>query len=485
MSKEFVNHLSNGMNVAYTENGAQARATTNSNVLDLFSKIGALRNGVGAGNSLSLFRKAFSENPLLTLKALFWARDIRGGAGERETFKIFMKDLVKSGFTSVIKKNLHLIPEYGRWDDLWMFLDEKELKNDVIQLVKNKLKEDSVSKNPSLLAKWLPSENTSSKETVRYAKIIIEGLGITPRQYRKILSKLRNDLNIVEKNLTQKKYSNIVYEHVPSRASLLYKKAFTRHDQVRYTTYLQKVLSGEKKINSAALFPYEIVKKYTGIYAIDATLEALWKNLPNYIQNSDDSLVVADVSGSMQGIPMDVCISLALYIAERNHGCWKDKFITFSENPSIQSVIGNTLFERIRNLSRAHWGMSTNIEKVFDILLKTGKENHLPKDKMIKKVIIISDMEFNQASGRIDEKTLFQTIKKKWEKEKYEMPELVFWNVRASREQYPMAMGDGHFTYVSGSSPAICRYMFTNVRKDAYELMLEVLESERYSKITV
>ncbi len=486
MTKEFAALLNKDMNKTYTENGAVANATTNSFVLDLFSQIGALRNGRGAANALSMLRKAYAENKELTMKCLFWARDIRGGAGERDTFKIFMKDLMRSDTIDSVIKNLHLIPEYGRWDDLWMFLEDKRTKPIVIKLIKDQLKVDAKVDRPSLLAKWLPSENTSSRETVALATFLRKELGLSSKEYRKVLSTLREKISIVEKKMSSNQWDKVVYEHVPSRASMLYRKAFGRHDTERYGEYLKKVLSGEKKINSAALFPYEILQKYSYSYysQTNETLEALWKNLPNYIETSDDAIVVADTSGSMNGIPLDVAISLAIYIAERNHGCWKDKFITFSETPQLQTIIGTSLLDKIRNVSSSVWGMNTNVEAVFDLILNTAVKNHLPADKMLKKVIIISDMEFDQAAGRKTGDTLFRTISSKFVQKGYKMPQLVFWNVRSAKEQFPMSTDDKGFINVSGSSPAICKQMFGSKLEDPIEFMLKVLGSERYSKVS-
>lgn len=482
---KFEQSLQKTMNAtARTENGAVSNLTTNSSLLDLFSQIGALRTGSGARSRIAQFDRAVSEDNLLALKILFHARDIRGGSQERETFRIFYKHLATTR-PEMAAKNLHLIPEYGRWDDLWCLLDTS-LKSQVIGLIKNQLISDAKSEKPSLMAKWLPSENTSSNATCKLATLIRKELGLSSRDYRKVLSNLRSKINIVEKSMSQRKWDKIVYEHVPSRASMKYRKAFKKHDGKRYDAFLTAVMNGEKKIHAGALFPYEIVEKVltTGQ---NETLEALWKNLPNYFgENADDSLVVADVSGSMYGTPLYVSISLAMYMAERNKGIWNGKFITFSSDPTFNMVTGKTLFDKVTSLSRAQWGMSTDIEKVFDMILKAAKDAKLSNDEIVKKIFIISDMEFNAARGhRSDHKTLFRTISDKYQKAGYTLPTLVFWNVRSAREQFPMSLDDTNFQMVSGCSPSILQYMFTNKNESAYEKMMTVLSSERYSAITL
>lgn len=482
----WITGLRKNTNLTKTENGAVANATTNSSLLDLFGQIGAFRTGNGAKNRIAQFYRAFGEDRLLALKCLFWARDIREGAGERETFRILLHDLAIK-HPDVVLKNLSLIPEFGRWDDLWGLLNTS-LKNDVIALVKNQLKTDATSKTPSLLAKWLPSENTSSKETRKLATTIREAIGFSPRDYRKLLSLLRTQINVLEKKMSARQWSDINYEHVPSQASMRYRKAFKKHDETRYSAYLEAVKKGEKKINSKALFPYEIVDKFlTGkVAGDDATLEALWSNLPNYFgDHYDDSLVVADVSGSMAGIPLSISISLALYMAEKNTGCWNNKFITFSNNPQFNEVRGATLRDKIYNLNRAEWQMSTNIEAVFKLILNTAIQNKLSNDQMLKRVFIISDFEFNAATGINNPSTLFRSISTKFSNAGYTIPTLVFWNVRAVKEQYPMSLDDTNWQLVSGSSPSILQYMFTGSSTNPYSKMLEVLNSERYIKIVI
>lgn len=479
-------HLKNEFNQTYTENGAKAYKSTESYVLDLFSMGGAYRNREDE-EVCQLFSKAFSENPLLAMKTLFNLRDVRGGQGERRFFKVVLKYLSLHHKDS-LKKNLHLIPKYGRWDDMWVLL-ETNVKHDVLKIVREQLHNDVKSENPSLLGKWMPSLNASSKETKKYAKILQQGLGGTPKQYRKLLTNLRSKINIVESNLSSKNYDDINYNKLPSKASLIYRNAFLKNDEIRYREYLEGLASGETTVNAGAIYPYEIAREGLSWRKVLSEediklLDAQWNSLPNFIgDNHDNSLAVVDTSGSMTGTPMEVAISLGIYLSERNKGQFKDYFMTFSSDPQLQKVVGEDIIQKIRNLSHADWGMSTNIEKVFTKILDTAVKNNVSQDEMIKKVIIISDMEFNYCTN-VNE-FLFDALREMYEEHGYELPNLTFWNVDARNNSTQFKMNDVGVELVSGFSPSLFKNVLGSINKTPYELMLEVINDERYDDITV
>lgn len=479
-------HLKNEFNQTYTENGAKAYKSTESYVLDLFSMGGVYRNREDE-EVCQLFSKAFSENPLLAMKTLFNLRDVRGGQGERRFFKVVLKYLSLHHKDS-LKKNLHLIPKYGRWDDMWVLL-ETNLKHDVLKIVREQLHNDVKSENPSLLGKWMPSLNASSKETKKYAKILQQGLGGTPKQYRKLLTNLRGKINIVESNLSSKNYDDINYNKLPSKASLIYRNAFLKNDESRYREYLEGLASGETTVNAGAIYPYEIAREGLSWRKVLSEediklLDAQWNSLPNFIgDNHDNSLAVVDTSGSMTGTPMEVAISLGIYLSERNKGQFKDYFMTFSSDPQLQKVVGEDIIQKIRNLSHADWGMSTNIEKVFTKILDTAVKNNVSQEEMIKKVIIISDMEFNYCTN-VNE-FLFDALREMYEEHGYELPNLTFWNVDARNNSTQFKMNDVGVELVSGFSPSLFKNVLGSINKTPYELMLEVINDERYDDITV
>jgi hypothetical protein len=322
---------------------------------------------------------------------------------------------------------------------------------------------------------------------------------MSPRQYRKTLSALREKINVLERTISKNEWENVTYEHVPSKAGLKYRKAFRRHDGARYDGFIKAVAAGEKKINVKDLFPYEIVEQAMGAMWNDhgeaSTLDVMWNNLPNYFgETNTRGLVVADVSGSMSGRPMGVSISLAIYTAERNQGPFHNKFITFSGRPTLQSVVGKDIVEKVRNLASAEWEMNTNIQAVFDLVLTTAIRNKLTSEDLPTHLYIVSDMEFDQATsgghfgdrghGIVGEK-LFQMINRQFTEAGYKMPMLVFWNVNSRHEQQPMSMDERGFQMVSGCSPSIFTSLLKNEAVSAYDLMLDVLNGERYSKITI
>lgn len=489
---DFLQGLGNLTNLTRTENGAVTHRTTQSDVLDLFAQGSALRSRTDE-DIIRLFTKAFCENPLLALKTLFYIRDVRGGQGERETFRIIIRHLAEKQ-TEVLLNNIHLIPYYGRWDDLLVLLDTP-VEKQVFDMIANQLYQDSTSGNPSLLAKWLPSENTSSEETKIIAKKVRKGLKLTSQQYRKLLSDLRKMIKLVEHKVSVKDYSLIEYDKVPSGAMLKYRKAFERHDSEKYHQYLEAVANGDKKINTGTLFPYELVRKAMSVGSSmeKKTLNTLWDNLPDYLDGAESrDLCVIDTSGSMtwnnEGLPIYNAIALGMYIAERNKSVFHNHFITFDSSPQILNIKGETFCDRVNYVRQADWGGSTNLEATFDIILNVALHYKLPQSELPNRLFIISDMEFDSARcGRYEygTETLMQKIKTKFEAHGYKLPKLVFWNVNSRQDNIPMTDDEAMVQLVSGSSPSIMEHLIKGETLTAYSLMLKVIESPRYDKISL
>jgi hypothetical protein len=308
---------------------------------------------------------------------------------------------------------------------------------------------------------------------------------MTEREYRKVLSNLRTHINVVEKAMCSKEWSVIDYSKVPSRAAFMYRKAFAKQDATRYAEYLSAVEKGEAKINASTLYPYDIVEQYLYKGARnDKTIDLQWEALPNYMEGKEfNGLVVADVSGSMYGRPMAVSISLAMYIAERNTAqVWKNKFLTFSEKPELQSIVGSTIGKRIDNLSRAAWGMNTDLIAVFKTVLDAGVKNDVPAEEMPSKLIIVSDMQFDQCC-RSNKRTNFEQIQKLYRKAGYEMPQLVFWNVNAIGGNVPIQPHDTGTCLVSGCSPSILKSVLTDSVLTPVDTMNETVYTERYDAV--
>ena len=487
----FLNALDNELNVTVTANGAKAYKSTGSKNLDLFGKIAASRNNVEA--AVKAFYLAYKEDPETATRILFWARDIRGGQGERSVFRAILKDLAISD-PDVATKLVPLIPEYGRWDDL-LVLENTLVWDTVLDFISRQWlidvetlrKSENNEATISLLGKWLPSINASSKDSKRLGRKIAASLNIDERQYRKTLTAMRERIKIVEQAMCAREWSGIDYSKLPSRAAFMYRKAFAKHDSNRYQAFLDSVKKGEAKINAGTLYPYDIVENCLYKGENSDTLDLMWKALPNYMEGQEfNGLVVADVSGSMSGRPMAVSISLAMYIAERNTGVWKDRFLTFSESPELQTVVGSTIASKVRNLSKASWGMNTDLQKTFDLILNTAVKNRVPESEMPRKIVIVSDMQFDQCCytgyDRWDRTTNFEAIRDKYEKAGYKLPDLIFWNVNGS-DNVPMKMHDSGTCLLSGCSPSILKVIFNGKSITPLSVMEDAVYSERYEPV--
>jgi hypothetical protein len=489
----FLNSLEQQLNVTETWNGAKAYSSTLNANLDLFGKIGSSRNNIP--QALALFRTAYAENPETATRILFYARDIRGGQGERSVFKALFRELVITD-SSFGRKLVSLVPFYGRWDDL-LALEDTEAWNDAMNLISSQLEADLKSQGSvSLLAKWLPSVNASSKNTVRLGKKIAKYLGQTEPNYRKLLSFLRTKIGIVEQAMCAGKWNEINYEHLPSKAALMYRKAFKKHDETRYKEYIKAVQEGKKKVNASTLYPYDIAVpvandcKAQPMSELERNaLDAQWKALPNYMEGKEfNGLVLADVSGSMYSTysgkvrPIDVSISLATYIAERNTGIWKDVFLAFESEPRFVKLSGSDIYSKLMSVKRStsHMG-STNLIGAIKAILNTGVANKLAPEEMPQSLIVISDMQFDDAC-RSNKRTNFEQMRKLYHKAGYEMPSVVFWNVN-SAPNVPMTVDDTGTALVSGCSPSILKAVLSHKIISPADLMNDAIYTERYDVV--
>jgi hypothetical protein len=475
----FLDELTLQTNRTYTENGAATNISTLDPVLDFFAVGGALRGQPGA--FCRLFRLAYRAEPLTALRTLFYLRDVRGGQGERHLFRHGLADLAMLD-EPTLRHNLHLVPEYGRWDDVFRFSGDSEI---IGELIKETLDADlanlELGNSVTLMAKWLPSENASSPQTKQLAREIIEYLGVTPREYRKTLVKLRSYIGILEQQMSANQWDSIEYAKLPSQAHHKHVKAFNRHSEARYQAYLASVQKGDAKINTGTLFTYEVYNAamYGGPQA--KTADVMWENLPDYTQGRN-SLVIADVSGSMSGHPMSVSVSLALYFAERNTGPFNGYFMTFSSVPQLVHISGITLTERLSNIQRSKWGMNTNLAAAFDVVLKAAVSVGASAEDIPASLYVISDMEFDQCIRGADV-SLFEYARQKYAEAGFTLPHVVFWNVNARQTQAPALGFDGGVTLISGLSQSTFGYVMEG--KTPRQLLDDVVNSPRYQPLQV
>lgn len=495
----FMNGLKNASNYTVTENGAVTHKSTMSDLLDLFA-MGAAYRTRSNEDVILLFKKAFAENPVYALKCLFYIRDVRGGQGERRFFKVAMKWLASED-AGAARRNLEHIPMFGRWDDLFIFFGT-ELEKDALDFIKHQLALDVQCKTPSLLGKWMPSENTSSAKTRANARVIRSYLGMTSKQYRKTLSTLRQRINVLERLMSAGQWDLIEFDKIPSKAGFKYKNAFARHDIERMKaekpvqSYADFAKDKTTKVNAKALYPYEVVAK--GVRAAGVAMDntdrlmvnKYWENLADYFNGKTfNGLAVVDTSNSMtwyggDACPLNVAISIGMYCAERAKGPFAGHYVSFSSRPRLVSVEGVDFCDKVRRIYKANLCENTNIEATFDMLLNTAIQNNCTQDELPENIIILSDMEFDAARGwyRSDNiNTLMENIRVKWANFGYRLPHLIYWNVQARQNNVPENIGCGLVSYVSGMSPSIFETILSG--KTGYDLMMEKLNSPRYEVI--
>lgn len=507
----FMSALKNDTNYKHTENCAVARKSTLNAVYDMFAFGAAYRNRTEE-DCILLFKNAFEEDPVYALKCLFYMRDVRGGAGERRFFRTCAKWLATE-HADAMKRNLQYVPEFGRWDDLYIFVGTP-LEKDVFRLIKRQLVLDMQSKTPSLLAKWLKSENTSSPESRKLGDLTRYYLNMTHREYRKTLSILRERINVLERLMSAGRWDEIVFDKIPSKAGLIYKNAFARRDIIK-AKYEAFAKDKNTKVNAKTLFPYEVVTQAHNLRYGDTTNRAMvnkyWENLENVFNDEYtlNAMAIVDTSGSMTYnsgsmtctsgsmtwgnssiIPIDIAISLGLYCAEKAHGPFHGHYISFSRQPRLIATEGVDFVDKVNRIYRANLCENTNLEAAFDLVLDTARRHHMKQSDLPEALVVISDMEIDAARANNHSydyfykkcapiKTSMDLIREKWDRAGYKMPKLIYWNCEARNNTI---LDDGpNVTYVSGASPSIFKQIMTG--KTGIDLMYAALDAERYACI--
>lgn len=458
--------------MARTANGMKARKTSASAVLDFFGKAGSSR-----GTALTKeFMSALVDNQDLALRALLWTRDIRGGAGERKQFRDLLAKLEATDPT-LAGRLMSKVPELGRWDDLFTYTDPINRRK-AFEMIR-----DALAAKNGLAAKWMPRKGPIAVELTRF-------LGLSPKAYRKLIVGLTQ---VVESQMCAKEWEAINFSHVPSVASARYQKAFGRNAGEAYSAYLAELKKPVEqrdpkvKINAGAVYPYDVVKSVVKGNA--AVADEQWKALPNYVGNAR-IMPMVDVSGSMGSIryahpgivqPIDVAISLGLYLSEKNTSDFKDMFLTFSGSPKLE-ILKGTLSQRVAQLEKTAWHMNTDLHKAFDELLKVAVKGNVPAKDMPEMLLILSDMQFDQCA-RFDDSAQ-RMIKRKYAAAGYAVPKIVFWNLSMyGGDNTPVRFDDKGVCHVSGFSPAIMKSVLSvDGLEDftPFNIMVKTLMNERY-----
>lgn len=486
---------------AYTQtlNGAETHGSTGDACLDFFAVAGGMRYRTPAAQ-ISLFDRAYIETPDLAMKLLFHLRDIRQGMGERKLFRTLLRH-VAVNWPDSARKNVEYIAEFGRWDDLLCLLKTPAAQQ-AVDTIRKQLAEDEAAlkrreagdeaAHISLLAKWLPSDNTSSPRTRGAARQLIRMLGMEPKEYRRLTTALRARIGLTECQLTKKHPEKVNYEAVPAQAMLKYRKAFIEKDADRFSGYLADVRNGVKGIHTETLFPYEILRPFfqntswINNQPVGAdTLEQLWNHLQGTVA-SVNAISVVDTSGSMYcrtGLVQPALISQAmgLYCAERCNGLFRNHMITFESIPHLVEIHGSSLFDKLKYISTLPWGGSTNLEAVFNLILKTAVKCHAKQEEIPRVIYIFSDMEFNRCMDNAGE-TVYENARKRFESAGYDMPAVVFHNVNNWQMQTPVTAHTRGTALSSGASTHTMEHKFDgNITPMKH--MLRVLNSKRYEMI--
>jgi hypothetical protein len=473
-----------------TENGMITNSTTLNACTDLFGDIGAMR-GQDKNRLITLFSKAYGEDPMTAMRILFWSRDVRGGSGERQVFRDIFQLFLSVNHPDVAEKNISIIPEFGRWDDL-LITENTDLEKPAIEFIVSALKSAH-----GLAAKWMPRKGSFANKIRKYMQL-------TPKDFRKLLVNLSNT---VEQKLCAKDYESINYSHVPSLAMSRYMTAFHKRDQARFVIYREALKKGEPgvKVNAGAVYPYDIIKsiKHGGDKTVN---QKQWEALDNFLINSTERILpMADISGSMDRAvgnnqnlrAVDVALSLALYISERNEGSFKDAFMTFTEVPILQFLTGkNNIADRLTQLGR-HAGLNTNIESAFRSLLDHAVNNKVVQEEMPTMMLILSDMEFD-AFRNWDNPTAQNMVEKLYAEANaklkasgtdivYVVPKTVWWKINARQDNQPVQFGKTGSALVSGFSPALLKSILSGGLSEftPYNVMMKTISDTRYDVVQI
>ena len=497
-----LNSIKKELNKKLTENNAPAYSSTLNKVLDMFAFGAAYRNRSDE-DMIALFECALDENKELAMKCLFWIRDVRG-AGERHFFRVCMKWLAET-YPDWAREVMIHIPDFGRFDDLYCFVDTP-LQQEALSLIGKQLNVDVDATFPSLCAKWAKSCNASSEETRRLGRLTANTMNLTYHQYQKMLAKIRNRLNVIERLMSDGRWDEIEFEKVPSNAGLRYSHCFSTREQLK-ERYAEFITDNKTKVNSAVLYPYDCAVKAFNVGHMPygsterEAVNKYWENLPDYIGDNDASnfMCVCDTSGSMtwgnsNPKPIDVATSLAMYFAERANGPFHNHYISFASRPQLIEIVGRDFVEKINRIRKTNLCDNTNLEAVFSLLLSVAKRG-VPAEDFVKKLFIISDMEIDQATNEIGYcgsfydrgpesyngfKSLLERMRDNWERQTdIPFPQLYYWNVNA-RNNTVLDLGKD-VSYISGASPAILKQVLSG--KTGWELCLETLLSDRYEVI--
>lgn len=476
-------------NFTRTENGAVALNTSGNKCLDFYASVGSLREA-DENRITRLFADAYQENPLLATKIVFYGRDIRDGLGERETFRKLIKYMAEY-HPGALKPNLNLIGYYGRWDDLYSLIGtplEDEMWKTMWTQFKKDIDNMNEGKEVSLLAKWIKTADASSKNTRKLGILTAQKFGLPVYTFKRLVRDLRKYIKVTERYMSANEWDKIEYSQVSSRAMMVHKNAFMKHDEIRFNDFILKAVEGKEKINSSTLYPYDLIGKimkwsWNLSFKEDMTVEAQWRQLPNYVDENTNAIVIADTSGSMYGRPLNSALGLAVYFAERNKGAYHNLWMSFSSEPKFHTLKGETLAQKLSSINMRDWNNNTDLKAAFELILDVAIKNNVSQDEMPKALIVISDMEIDECGNK--EWTFYDKMVHKFEKHGYSLPSIIFWNVNSRHDVFHADSSRKGVQLVSGQSVSTFKNLMKCIEMTPVEAMLNTLNSERYEAIKI
>ena len=417
------------MTYTSTTNGALQHESSGNKCLDLFSVIGNLRN-CSRTDILERFEQAFNENMELATQVAYWARAARQGSGEKNTFYTILDEIAKSS-PDFVSDNANTLALLGYYKDLLRYFHIPGVVSSFAQSIKSK---------DRLACKWAPRKGENARK-------LRDELGFTNKQYRKWIGE---HSETVEDLMSNKLFSSVNYSSVPGGAMRKYKEAFMKRDLARFDEW-----KNDKTMTASvsATYPHQVIEVASGD---EALADKMWNSLEDFVTEGENILPMIDTSGSMFGGPLEIAISLGMYLAEKNKSEFQDTFLTFSESPELVRLEGGTVAERMRNIEQANWGMNTNFTKAYHLILQTAVTYNVDKNSMPTMLLVLSDMQFDESQDDGVSKVHFDDIKAKFEQSGYKMPKLVFWNLNSYRGNQSTMNEDG-VCMVSGFSPSIMK----------------------------
>lgn len=477
--------------------------------------------GLNTPRLYKYLRECARESLLDTFLLAFHLRDCRGGKGERELGRQAFTWLFVN-YPSEFRKVMHLIPDYGRWDDLLLFFPNvlklntlpqvrndyssnlqnedylynlHALQSEVVGLVAAQLRTDLQMMDEgepiSLCAKWTPTEGDSLDKRHGIFKTLAKALSVSPKKLRREFNTpLREYLRIVEKYLCSRRWNEIDYSKVPSQCMRRLKKSFQNHDEERFLKWRESLQKGEVKVNAGALHPHNLITEIMNKNTVDPVTEAQWNVIEEKVKSSaslGDSVAVIDTSGSMIGIPLSVAVAMGLLISSSVQGPFHGHLISFNNVPKFTVVKDGDLYSRFQTVKNMDWGGSTNLESTFKLILQRGLECKLTDEDMPKRLFIISDMQFNCVEGHGSygsiHTTNMENINRLYKDSGYTRPQIVFWNVNGSSTDFPVTVDENNTVLISGFSPTILNSLIERDKFTTETILRKALDDERYNPV--